>query len=365
MLREPLEGRYAVRQEVGTGGHGHVFLAEDLKLGRAVAVKVLGPTSPGGELEAVQRIEREGRVASAINHPNVCAVSDIGRLKNGRPFLVLELLHGETLAARLARVGKLAVDVAIDLAQQILLGLAAAHRIGVIHRDIKPANIFLVDLGHGREQVKLLDFGTAQVPGVSSDGDTLTTVGLVVGTVHYMSPEQLRGMRSFDARTDVYATGVVLYEMLTGRRPFQNVALDEEAQGIAFKQVPGIESVVPVIAPHIARAIDLALALDVATRHADAGVFLEALQSSTEAFDDWELPTREATPSAKKAPASAAPRSAPPPASIPPWEQADVGDWGMATEASSPEHTLVMNPGSVDVDVEVEFTRVAPPKRRV
>ena len=293
MFAEPLEGRYAIRRELAAGGHGRVFLAEDLKLGRAVAVKVLAAMSPGSEHEAVQRIEREGRVASAIHHPNVCAVTDIGRLPSGLPFLVLELLEGETLATRLER-GRLALEAVLELTEQILLGLAATHRLGVVHRDVKPRNVFLVDLGHGRDLVKLLDFGTALVPGgPPSDGATLTRPGGVVGTVDYMAPEQIRGLRTFDARTDVYAAGVVLYEMLTGHRPFGDLPLDALCDAIAFRQPPPLASVAPHIPRPIARAVDLALSVDLARRHADATGFLDALFAPT-AIDDWDLPTDRA-----------------------------------------------------------------------
>jgi serine/threonine protein kinase len=296
MFAGPLDGRYAIRAEVGTGGHGRVLLAEDLKLGRRVAVKLLGSVNAGSEQEAIQRLEREGRVASAINHPNVCAVSDIGRLPNGYPYLVLELLDGETLCSRLDRVGELPLATALALGEQMLLGLAAAHRIGVVHRDVKTANMFLVNLGHGREQLKLLDFGTALVPGgPPSDGATLTRTGLVVGTVDYMAPEQVRGMRDFDARTDVYAAGVVLYEMITGRRPFAKLALPALCEAIAFKQPPSLSTAAKGVQPSVARAVDLALSVDLKRRHADAGAFLEALRApASSVADEWELPTSQA-----------------------------------------------------------------------
>ena len=277
MFASPLEGRYAIRAQLGTGGNGRVFRADDLKLGRAVAVKMLGGNTAR---EAVQRLEREGRVASAINHPNVCAVSDIGRLRNGLPFLVLELLEGESLDKRIDTVGKLSLPVTLTLAEQMLLGLAAAHRLGVVHRDVKLANMFLVNLGHGREQLKLLDFGAALVPGGPLwDGVTLTTDGAVVGTVDYMAPEQLRGLRNLDARVDVYAAGVVMFEMLTGHRPFQGMSFTELMKSIAYKQPAAIATVAPDVPASIARAIDRALMVDVKERHADAGAFLEALRA--------------------------------------------------------------------------------------
>jgi serine/threonine-protein kinase len=345
MSGAPLEGRYALQREVGTGGNGRVFIAEDLKLGRAVAVKMLGPLPAGGEREAVQRLEREGRVASAINHPNVCSVSDIGRLPNGLPYLVLELLNGETLAERIDRTGKLRLDAAMFLGEQMLLGLAAAHRIGIIHRDVKPPNMFLVNLGHGRELLKLLDFGTARVPGgPPSDGATLTRAGLVVGTVDYMAPEQVRGLRGFDTRTDVYAAGVVLYEMLSGHRPFRGLGLEALCQAIAFKQAPSISKVVPDVPPSIARAIDRALSVDIKRRHADAGAFLTALRVRDTAADGWDLSTSQATPQAKEVPA-AAPVIVEPP-----------GDWDLATHKMVPEAVGALSrPPTNSTEIEITF----------
>jgi eukaryotic-like serine/threonine-protein kinase len=335
MFGPPLAGRYALKQELGSGAYARVFLADDQKLGRAVAVKVLNAASAGSQ-EAIQRLEREGRLSAAINHPNVCAVSDVGRLDNGLPFLVMEHLSGETLSDRLSRETKLPVAVAVDLAEQLLLALFAAHRLGIVHRDVKPANVFLVNLGLGRQLLKLLDFGTAYLSGSVPAGETLTRAGLVVGTPEYMSPEQLRGLRDFDARTDVYACGVVLHEMLSGHRPFTGLDLAALAQAIAFKQPPPLAGVAPFVPPPIARAVDMALALNPSRRHADAAAFLTALGQGTvpevlptagmdalregravvSHADDWDLPTTEA--------------------SMPAIMGHPAGEWEVATSQSGP-----------------------------
>lgn len=284
MSDAPLAGRYAIVRRLDSGGNALLFEARDLKVGRAVAIKTIAPVHQSTP-EAIQRLEREGRIAASIAHPNVCAVTDIDRLDSGAPFLVLELLTGETLADRIEREGPLPPDRALRIAEQLLAGLSAAHGRGIIHRDIKPSNVFLVENGvPGDVLVKLIDFGTAQVPGMPTlDGATLTRTGLVVGTALYMSPEQVRGLRDFDARTDVYSVGAVIYEMLTGVRPFGDRPPKLVLEAIAFERPRALAAVAPGVPPHVARAVDLALSNDRMRRHADAAVLLRALRGGQDA----------------------------------------------------------------------------------
>ena len=217
-------GPYEVLSILGAGGMGQVYRARDTRLGRDVALKLMADAGvQDGPL--LTRFEQEARLAGSLNHPNVVVVFDVGR-HEGAPYLVTELLQGETLRQRLEK-GPIALDQALDWAAQVARGLAAAHAQGVIHRDVKPENIFITRGGH----VKLLDFGIAklteaprgsspkQLLDSTAGGSEMTVEGQVFGTPSYMSPEQVRG-EPVDARTDLFSLGAVLQEMVTGERAF-------------------------------------------------------------------------------------------------------------------------------------------------
>jgi serine/threonine-protein kinase len=239
-------GRYAAESELGRGGMGHVFRARDLKLGREVAIKVLAPGRHDPRQR--ERLEQEARAAGSLNHPNILDVHDVGE-HEGEPYIVTELLEGETLRTALSR-GPLRATDAVRLGLQLADGLAAAHDHGIVHRDLKPENLFITKDG----RLKILDFGIARLP--TEAGRRLQTeTGEVIGTASYMSPEQVRGRRA-DARSDLFAFGAVLQEMVTGAAPFERGTTLETAHAILEEPPAPVGAQVPAqLASVIARCL--------------------------------------------------------------------------------------------------------------
>jgi len=226
--------RYITEGELGRGGMGRVYVARDTKLGRTVAVKLLAHHLVSNEA-AKARFVREARAASALDHPNIATVHDICE-QNGELFIVMALYDGETLRRRLEK-GRLAVDEAVGILRQVLLGLEAAHGAGIVHRDIKPANILVTSKG----TVKILDFGLAKLVS-NSQAQTMTEAGQAMGTVLYMSPEQLRG-QAVDSRSDLWSFGVLAYELLAGSSPFQTDSSAATAARILNDEPPSLATV--------------------------------------------------------------------------------------------------------------------------
>jgi serine/threonine protein kinase len=311
--------RYELVSEVARGGCGAVYEAVDLESEGLVAVKIL--QADALDKAAKARFAREARVASAIHHPNVCTVSDAGMLDDGSPFLVMERLYGETLRGYVSRMGGLDPEDAIELAVQMLSGLEAAHDLGIVHRDMKPENVFVVrPEGSTMPLVKLLDFGMCRrQSGQPMDDRTLTRVGTVVGTPEYMAPEQASGRRDFDLRIDLYAVGVMLWEMVAGTRAFYGADARAVLISVLARQLPSIRVARPDLPIALDRIVARAVERDPRARYRNAAEFQNDLLhartamrrqrslrlaadermrglASTSQGSEWDLPTRHLAP---------------------------------------------------------------------
>jgi len=276
-------GPYEILSALGAGGMGEVYRARDPRLGREVAIKIL-PSGSAPDSERLRRFEQEARATAALNHPNILAVFDIGSQDNS-PYIVSELLDGETLRARL-NSGALPVRKAVEYALQISRGLAAAHDHGIFHRDLKPENIFITRDG----PVKILDFGLAKLtmpepgaPGLSVQAtlDSVTGRGVLLGTLGYMSPEQCRGA-TVDARSDIFSFGAVLYEMVSGKRAFRGDTTADTISSILKEEPPDLATTGRDVPPMLERIVHHCLEKDPAARFQsarDVAFALEALSS--------------------------------------------------------------------------------------
>jgi serine/threonine protein kinase/tetratricopeptide (TPR) repeat protein len=316
-------GPYRLLEKIGAGGMGEVYRVLDTRLEREVALKLVSdsylvadlgsgspsptpgnptPTPHSASHASHERFLREARSAATLNHPNVCAIYDTGE-QDGRPYLVMELLRGETLKRYLAKAGGhgLPPEEVVAFAQQAAAAIAAAHAKGIIHRDIKPANLFVVDGPRGKRQIKILDFGLAKkqaglavadtgtygIPGNGSLDETavgmgtetmeLTSPGSAVGTVSYMSPEQARGS-PLDARTDLFSLGTVIYEMATGKTPFGGGSTADVFVALLREDPPPVSTVNPAMPRRLDAIVAKLLAKDVALRYATAEELQEDLE---------------------------------------------------------------------------------------
>lgn len=259
-----LDGKYRVTRVIGRGGSGVVFEGENVHLRRPVAIKIVADASRD---EAFERLRREAQIIASLQHPNVCDIYDLGWINGVGPYLVTERLRGETIGERFLWSPVFTIADTVQIITQVLSALQAAHAIPVVHRDVKPQNIFLVDRLGCAPVVKILDFGLAK--DLSSDARALTRPGKMLGTPHYMAPEQLLGER-VTPLTDLFAVGVVTYEMLTGQHPFA-AGSRVEAQTRILRDVP---TSMRALRAHIPRSIEdvvyRALSKDPRRRYSDA-----------------------------------------------------------------------------------------------
>ena len=271
--------KYRIVRLLGEGAMGAVYEAENTRIRRKVAIKILHPQI-AQKADTLRRFEREAQAAGRIGSQHIVEVLDLGELPDGSRFMVLEYLEGTTLDQRIRQRGRLTPEDATPIVCQLLEGLGAAHKAEIIHRDLKPANIYLCPLtgkkAGGVDFVKILDFGVSKF-NVLNDEMSMTSTGAVLGTPYYMSPEQAKGSRGIDSRSDLYAVGVILYECITGQVPFSAETFNELIFHIVLESPPPVESFVPNLDPAFTAIIHKAMAREVGERFQTAEEFRSIL----------------------------------------------------------------------------------------
>jgi serine/threonine protein kinase len=273
-----LAGKYRIERILGIGGMGVVVAAMHLQLDEKVALKFLLPAMLRNR-EVVSRFAREARAAVKIKSEHVARVSDVGTLENGAPYMVMEFLEGGDLAAWLEQRGPLPVDQAVDFVLQACVGVASAHGIGIVHRDLKPANLFCIRGNDGQFIIKVLDFGISKITNVSASdaGGSMTHTASVMGSPYYMSPEQMQSAREVDERTDIWALGVIVYELLTGTTPFVGESFAEIAIKVATGTPPPVRSYRPDVPAGLESVILKSLDKDKTRRYSNVAELALAL----------------------------------------------------------------------------------------
>jgi eukaryotic-like serine/threonine-protein kinase len=283
---ELIQNKYRIVRLIGQGGMGEVYEGLNEGIARRVAIKLLhgGLASQQG---VVERFEREAQAAGRIGNDHILEVLDMGTLADGDRFMVMEYLDGETLEERLQRLGATTPHEIYPIVRQLLVGLAAAHEAGIIHRDLKPDNVFVLREKAGHPDfVKIIDFGISKFTSVSADM-RMTATGAVMGTPYFMSPEQAKGSRDADIRSDLYAVGVILFRAVTGYVPFDAASFNELLFKIVLSETPRASALVPALDPEFDAIIHRAMARDPVARFQSSMLFVRAL-------DDWYANTRAA-----------------------------------------------------------------------
>jgi serine/threonine-protein kinase len=278
LVGSTVAGKYHIDRLIGRGGMGAVFQATNAAIGKRVALKFLGAET-SKDADAATRFQREAEAASLAESPHIVQIFDSGRSEQGLPFLVMELLTGEDLRARLRREGRLDAESCVRIGVQILKALRQAHGAGIVHRDLKPDNVFLCRREDEPSFVKIVDFGISklqQSPGV----DTLTHKGAVLGTAFYMSPEQAQSFPDIDGRTDLFSVGAILYEMLTGEPPHMAPTYEAVLIAICTRDAPDVRQKAPEVPDKLARVVARALQRDRAERYESASDMLTDLEAT-------------------------------------------------------------------------------------
>ena len=295
-------GNYAILRRVGVGGMAEVFEAEHVVLRTRVAIKRLHVRPGGARAETLARFLREGRAAALIRHAHVVQVFDVGT-HAGAPYLVMEFLDGDDLEGHLARKGPLPFADAVDLLLPVLSAVDGAHRVGLVHRDLKPANVMLARERDGRLRSVVVDFGIARTPEALAEG-VLTAEEALLGTPAYLAPEQCQGATQATNASDQYALGVVLYQCVTGRRPFEAAALPALLAAIGANEVPPLRAHGVEAPPAFEAVLRRALAREAVARHPDVAAFARALlpfasargRAAWESLEAVAAPPREPVP---------------------------------------------------------------------
>ena len=280
-----LADKYRIVKPIGVGGMGTVYEGENVRIHRRVAIKTLH-AQVAGKSDVLQRFEREAQAAGRIGSDHIVEVLDMGDLPDGSRYMVMEFLDGTTLGDRIVNQGRIAPRDVVAPLTQLLDGLGAAHNAGIIHRDLKPANVFLLTSRGGRPDfVKILDFGVSKFNILNSDEMSMTRTGAVMGTPYYMSPEQAKGSRAIDMRSDLYSVGVILYESITGQVPFNAETFNELIFKIALEAPPPPEHFVPNLDPAFGALVRKAMGRDPNERYQTAAEMKEALLTWARDYD--------------------------------------------------------------------------------
>lgn len=330
-----LDGKWKLVRVLGRGGMGVVYEGLNTVIGKRVALKFIDAPI-AADPEVVSRFQREAQAASAVDSAHIVQIFDTGTAPDGAPYLVMELLQGETLGARIRRLGRLSVEETVHVLCQVLRGLGRAHAAGVIHRDLKPDNIFLVDRDDDPIFVKLLDFGISKISRQTTEsGHTLTRKGAVLGTPYYMSPEQAQAHHDLDGRTDLFSVGAIAFECLHGKAPYAGLeAYEAIIVAIVTRDSPSLRVLHPELPAPLCEVVQRALARDRDVRFESAAAMLEALRRAAPEFAG--LPRS----SSNSGPVLAAPATTP---SGPPEAPAQTGgSWSARPRSVTP--TLVSPP---------------------